>query len=101
MCTPKLKLWTSNCWQCFTKWIKEHQMKFNLLSTSLQSRAFAALLSALTFCGSSARAADVPEFMKEFVNEDKPASKEQVAFDDIYALNDEMFNIYEKSISIY
>lgn len=44
----------------------------------------------------------VPDFMKIVVANDKTsATKEQIAFDDIYALNDEMFSIYDKSLAIY
>jgi hypothetical protein len=46
--------------------------------------------------------ASVPDFMKIVVaNEGAPATKNQIAFDDIYALNDGMFPIYDKSLAIY
>lgn len=44
----------------------------------------------------------VPDFMKiVVVNEGSPATTSKIAFDDIYALNDGMFPIYEKSLAIY
>ena len=47
-------------------------------------------------------ASEVPEFMGSFViNENNPESKEQVALDNMYVLNDQMFNIYDKSLGIY
>lgn len=45
---------------------------------------------------------DIPDFMKIVVtNEGKEPEKSQIAFDNVYALNDEMFDIYEKSLLIY
>ncbi len=47
-------------------------------------------------------AANIPDFMKiVVVNEGPPPTKEQIAFDDIYALNDGMFRIYDKSLELY
>ncbi len=49
-----------------------------------------------------ASAAQIPDFMKIVdVNEGAPTTKAQIAFDDIYALNEGMFPIYNKSLSIY
>lgn len=46
--------------------------------------------------------ATIPDFMKiVVVNEGAPTAKSQVAFDDIYALNEGMFPIYDKSLGIY
>lgn len=45
---------------------------------------------------------EVPEFMQSFViNESKPASKEKIALDNVYTLNDDMFTIYDRSLEIY
>ena len=47
-------------------------------------------------------ATNIPDFMKiVVVNEGAPPTKDQIAFDDIYALNDGMFRIYDKSLAIY
>jgi len=47
-------------------------------------------------------AASIPDFMKIIVvNEGKPATKDQMAFDDIYTLNEAMFSIYNKSLAMY
>jgi hypothetical protein len=71
-------------------------------ASSRQSRVLTALSALLLASGTPAFAADVPDFMKIVsVNEGTPAAKDQVAFNDIYALNDGMFPIYEKSIGIY
>lgn len=49
-----------------------------------------------------AAATSVPDFMKiVVVNEGKPATKEQIALNDICVLNDAMFGIYDKSIGMY
>jgi hypothetical protein len=45
---------------------------------------------------------NIPDFMKIVVmNEGKPPTKEQIAFDAINALNDGMFPIYDKSAEIF
>lgn len=50
----------------------------------------------------TAIATSVPDFMKIVVaNEGDPPTKAQIAFDTIYALNDGMFPIYDKSLAIY
>lgn len=47
-------------------------------------------------------AAEVPDFMRSFVIDDsKPVSKEKIAFDDMYVLNQDMFTIYDRSLEIY
>ena len=49
-----------------------------------------------------ASAANIPDFMKiVVVDNGPPPAKNQIAFNDIYALNDGMFPIYEKSLAIY
>lgn len=61
------------------------------------------LLSLLTSAsGIVLEASDVPDFMQSFViNENKPESKENVALDNVYVLNDDMFTIYDRSLEIY
>lgn len=50
----------------------------------------------------SDKAQSIPDFMKiVVVNEGKPATKDQIALDDICALNDGMFRIYDKSLGMY
>jgi hypothetical protein len=50
----------------------------------------------------SVDAADVPAFMKEVVAEaGKAPTPAQVAFDEVYALNDGMFTIYEAQLAKY
>ncbi len=45
---------------------------------------------------------NIPDFMKiVVVDEGVPPTKEQIAFDDITALNDGMFRIYDHSLEIY
>jgi hypothetical protein len=47
-------------------------------------------------------ASEVPNFMQSFViDESKPVSKENIALNNMYVLNDNMFTIYEKSLDIY
>lgn len=62
-----------------------------------------ALLSLLPFVsGIILEAAEVPKFMQSFViDESKPASKENIAFENIYTLNEDMFTIYDRSLEIY
>ena len=49
-----------------------------------------------------APAQEIPDFMKIVeVNEGPPAAKSKIAFDNIYALNEGMFPIYEHSLAIY
>jgi len=51
---------------------------------------------------SSIIANEIPDFMKiVVVNEGKPPTKNEIGFDDIYALNDGMFRIYDKSLELY
>jgi hypothetical protein len=70
--------------------------------SSLPVCVLGAMSAALVAAGTPACAADVPDFLKIVVaNEGKPASKTQTAFDDIYALNEGMFPIYERSIATY
>lgn len=62
-----------------------------------------AFLSVLT-SGSIAylEAGEVPVLMQSFVNDEgKPSLKENIALDNIYVLNDDMFTIYDKSLGIY
>jgi len=48
------------------------------------------------------KSTNIPDFMKiVVVNEGAPTPKAQIAFDNIYALNDGMFSIYDKSLAIY
>src|SRR5437868_14988836 len=55
-----------------------------------------AISMALMTCGTNVCAAEVPDFMKTTVaNEGAPAKKADIAFNDIYALNEEMFPIYD------
>lgn len=52
--------------------------------------------------GMVVQASDVPDYMKAFTqNEEKPVSKETIALEQVYSLNNEMFSIYDKSLSIY
>src|SRR5204863_3397191 len=61
--------------------------------------AAAALVAAST---SPAPAADIPDYMKIVeINEGPPPAKGQIAFDNIYALNEGMFPIYEQRIVQY
>ena len=47
-------------------------------------------------------ATSIPDFMKiVVVNEGVPPTKDQIALDDICALNDGMFRIYDKSLATY
>jgi hypothetical protein len=47
-------------------------------------------------------ASDVPDFMQPFVVEkDSPVSKESIALDNVYVLNEDMFTIYDRSLEIY
>ena len=65
-----------------------------------QALSLAAML--LMLSAPSAQAADVPDFMKIVVaNEGAPPPKNKTAFDDIYALNEGMFPIYEQSLATY
>ncbi len=53
-------------------------------------------------CAPFALAADVPDYMQSFViDTKKPASKETIAFDNVYVLNENMFTIYDRSLEIY
>lgn len=63
----------------------------------------AALLSLLTSgFGMVLCAEEVPEFMQSFViDPNKPEPKENIAFENVYVLNEEMFTIYDKSLEIY
>ncbi len=62
-----------------------------------------ALVALLSLGGaSSARADDVPPFMKIVtVNEGPPPAASKTAFNDIYALNEGMFPIYEQSLAAF
>lgn len=45
---------------------------------------------------------NVPEFMQSFVMDpNKPVSKDKVAFNNLYMLNENMFTIYNRSLEIY
>lgn len=45
---------------------------------------------------------NVPEFMQSFVVDlNKPISKEKIAFNNLYMLNENMFPIYNRSLEIY
>lgn len=47
-------------------------------------------------------ASEVPEFMQSFViDPSKPVSQENIALNNLYTLNDEMFTIYDRSLGIY
>jgi hypothetical protein len=66
----------------------------------------AATLSLMVACtltsGAVAQAADVPDFMKIIVaNDGEPKAKDKIAFDNIYALNEGMFPIYDKQLLTY
>ena len=52
---------------------------------------------------SASRAADeVPLFLKEVVlNSAPPPTKDQLAFQSVYQLNNSMFNIYDSALGIY
>lgn len=68
----------------------------------MKNFSLAALLTLLTCSSGIALAADVPEYMQSFViDEKKPESKETIAFNNVYALNEGMFNIYDKTLKIY
>lgn len=62
-----------------------------------------ALLSLFAFSfGIGLEAVEIPEFMQSFVvDPSKPESKEKIAFDNIYTLNEEMFTIYDRTLKIY
>jgi hypothetical protein len=62
-----------------------------------------ALASLLLISTNFTKAADVPPTYVDLVtvNEGKVASKADIAFNNIYALNDSMFNIYDKSLALY
>lgn len=47
-------------------------------------------------------AADVPNYMKAFTQDEKTrVSKEKIAFEELYSLNNEMFAIYDRSLAIF
>lgn len=52
--------------------------------------------------GIGLEASEVPDFMRSFViDEAKPESKENIALNNVYALNEGMFTIYDRSLEIY
>lgn len=70
-------------------------MKKNKLATALYVLFF-------SYLGMNLHASDVPDYMKPFVqNEDQLVSKEKIAFQQVYSLNDQMFSIYDKSLAMY
>lgn len=71
---------------------------FSIVSIAFMANAVAVA----TVDQPDAIAADIPDFMKiVVVNEGAPATKNEIAFDTIYALNDGMFRIYDKSLELY
>lgn len=65
-------------------------------------KVFSLALLPILAAGSFLEAAEVPQFMQSFViEESKPASKGNIAFENVYGLNDEMFTIYDRSLEIY
>lgn len=47
-------------------------------------------------------ASNVPEFMQSFVVDmNHPTSKQKIAFENVYTLNENMFTIYDRSLDIY
>lgn len=71
--------------------------------SNMKAFSAAALMSLLaSSSGMILEASEVPDFMKSFViSEDKPTSKENIAFNNMIVLNDEMFTIYDRSLEIY
>lgn len=64
--------------------------------------SLSALLLLHLSTGIALQASEVPKFMQSFViDESKPVSKENIAFDNVKVLNDEMFTIYDRSLGIY
>jgi hypothetical protein len=75
-------------------------MKRKSLAASSQSLLLSTTL--LLSGGAVASAADVPDFMKIVVtNESAPPPPGKLAFDDVYALNEGMFPIYDSSLATY
>ncbi|HEY9731964.1 MAG TPA: hypothetical protein V6C89_08630 [Drouetiella sp.] len=71
-----------------------------LLSHGFKSAVVATLVP--FFCTQLALASEVPDFMKIVdVNEGAPTAKSKIASDDVYALNEGMFPIYEHSLAIF
>ena len=73
--------------------------RFNIKRT-----VFPTLLALSLMVGNTAasNAADTPEFMKIVsLNDGPPATQAKVDFENIYALNDGMFTIYDKSLGIF
>ncbi len=67
-------------------------------------KVFSSVLLSLLLSGSgiALEVSKVPEFMQSFViDESKPASKQNIAFNNVYVLNNEMFIIYDRSLGIY
>lgn len=64
-------------------------------------RVFSLAASVSLLASTLISASEVPEFMESFVNENTGEPSEQVALDNLYSLNDRMFNIYDKSLGIY
>lgn len=69
----------------------------------MKNFALIALLSLLTAVpGMAQEAPKVPDFMQSFViDETNPESKQKIAIENVLTLNNEMFNVYDKSLGIY
>lgn len=68
----------------------------------MKKLSFVTLLSLFTLGSGISAAVEVPEFMRSFViDENQPISKENIAFNNIYTLNETMFTIYDRSSKIY
>jgi hypothetical protein len=73
---------------------------FFRIRSSFSIKALAATFALLPLLASAAPAAEVPDFMKIVsVNEGAPTPKGKIAFDNIYALNEGMFPIYEHALA--
>lgn len=52
--------------------------------------------------GAALETPKIPDFMQSFViAENKPVSKETIALENVYTLNEDMFAIYDKTLEIY
>jgi len=88
----------------FLSRIFRHQFSWVLCLTLVMNTAAAAESTTTISVVNKPNASttNIPDFMKiVVVNEGASPTKDQIAFDDIYALNEGMFPIYDKSLAIY
>src|SRR5579864_5680099 len=74
------------------------------LGIVISSEAYAASTSSTPLAVNTpiTNSSNISDFMKIVVaNDGAPTPKAQIAFNNIYALNDGMFPIYDKSLAIY